>query len=80
MNEIQPWHIVSVIGAITVGLLSWVGNKQIERIDRLEEAKADRDHVKDRFDAVIKRLDDQDTRSNIRDQKIDRILEIVVSK
>lgn len=72
-----------------MGLLAYQGKKEIARIDKLHESKADLKHVDElmeahnanvsnQFSAVIERLDAQDRRSEKRDEKLDRIIEKLI--
>jgi hypothetical protein len=40
MDGLNPWHILSAVSTALVGLLAWLGVKQVSRIDTLEREKA----------------------------------------
>ena len=40
MGDLNPWHILSLVMTGFTGLLTWLGLKQISRIDALEREKA----------------------------------------
>ena len=58
MSADDLWAMVKWITAAWLGLLSWIGITQINRINALEKDKADADITSQTFSATFKRIDE----------------------
>ena len=56
INEIL--YIFSGLAVLLVGVIGWIGKRQINRIDKIEDCQTDiKDNYLDRFDKVNEKLD-----------------------
>ncbi len=52
VGDLNPWHIVDGIMSAFVAILTWLGLKQISRIEALEKEKASQTMVTEAFEKV----------------------------
>lgn len=71
--------VIGFMGLFMTGL-GFIFKSQLNRISNLEENKVDKEVHESRFEEVIRRLDAQDESAIRRDDKLDRILDRMLSK
>lgn len=69
---------LAIIGLLFTAM-GWIFRKQDSRITKLEECKVDATVHESKFAEVVRRLDAQDASAVRRDEKLDRILEKLIT-
>jgi len=84
MADLNPWHILSIVMTGFTGLLTWLGLKQISRIEALERDKASGLAVSTevaKIESSIKEIRERmDTHNNQTNVRLDNIFRELVSR
>jgi hypothetical protein len=84
MGDLNPWHILSIVMTGFTGLLTWLGLKQISRIEALERDKASGAVVSvevSKIEGSIREIRERmDTHNNQTNVRLDNIFRELVSR